>query len=282
MLSRQSSTRVFLCAIVAGLLSLPGGSLAGEVQPEEGKVPKNKRAKALDPEETEALQRGPVPIRPPRIGEQPAAGRGRLSIVFEGNRRWCTFPDDRLRRAPIKTPGGSKRRRSVYTFGYQFSVAAVDRARPDTTLLLYSSPVITTATLRQAGKLGRGTTQGRVNTRNPVVAPDDTERRDPRDRETAASLVPYWDEAQRCATLGEQFEFDVDPGRYDLYISFDIQISSGSWVHRTYAYLTEIEVIEGSRTLVDGLMEMRGGGRRTLQLRSASIESMAEQGAARR
>ncbi len=94
--------------------------------------------------------------------------------------------------------------------------------------------------------------------------------------------MPYWDESQRCATVGERFDFDLDPGRYDVYISFDIKIRSGSWVHRTYAYLTDIEIVEGSRTLVDGIIEMRGGGHRDLQLRSASIESLPEKGAARR
>jgi hypothetical protein len=81
--------------------------------------------------------------------------------------------------------------------------------------------------------------------------------------------------------VGEQFDFDVDPGRYDVYLSFDIMMRSGTWVHRTYAYLTDIEVVEGSRTVVDGALEMRGGGRRDLQLRSASIESLPVKGAAR-
>lgn len=283
MISRHRLGRFILSALVICFVSMPAGSRAEEAQQHvKGETPKNEGVKKpLAPEGPESVRRGPVPITPPRIAEQPPAGRGRLSITFDGNRRWCTFPDDRLQQPPVKTPTGSKHHRAIYTFGYQFSVAAVDRARPDATLLLYSSPVITTATLRQAGKLGRGTTPGRINNRNPVAVPDDGKRVDPRDRETAATLVPYWDEDQRCAKLAEQFDFDLGPGRYDVYISFDIQISSGPWVHRTYAYLTDIDIAKGSRTLVDGLMETRGGGRRTLQLRSAAIEPLAGQGAAR-
>ena len=44
----------------------------------------------------------------------------------------------------------------VYTFGYQFTIAAVERSHPDETLLLFESPVFRTAEMRQAAKLGRG------------------------------------------------------------------------------------------------------------------------------
>jgi hypothetical protein len=81
--------------------------------------------------------------------------------------------------------------------------------------------------------------------------------------------------------VAERFDFDLDPGRYDLYLSFDVKMRSGDWIHRSYAYLHDIEVVEGSRTVVDGLIEMRGGGRRDLQLRSASIEPLPVKGAAR-
>src|SRR5713226_7464557 len=39
-------------------------------------------------------------IAPPTLPEQPAAGKGRLTILFSGNRRWCTFPDDRTVKPP--------------------------------------------------------------------------------------------------------------------------------------------------------------------------------------
>ena len=280
MLPRQRS--FILCALVAGLLSVTAGSWAGERQPEQGTAPESVRPQPGDLEESAPLMRGPVPIRAPLSTAVPDAGKGRLTIAFDGNRRWCTFPDDRLQESLSRTPAGQKGRREIYTFGYQFSIAAVEPARPDITRLLYSSPEITTASLRQAGKLGRGTSPGRNSQSNPIAVPDDQRPPDPRGRETTATLVPYWDEAQRCATVEEQFDFDLDPGRYDLYISFDIRIRSGSWVHRSYAYLTGVEVREDSRTLIDGVIDMRGGGRRELQLRSASIESLAEKGAARR
>ncbi len=281
MISRQRPARVVLCALAAGLLSvLVGASADGRVQ-DEGTTPERDPGRAVGLEEQAPPVRGPVPIRPLRATPVPPEGRGRLSITFDGNRRWCTFPDDRLQRSPIKVPRGPKGRRDVFTFGYQFSVAAVKHSQPDTTLLLYSSAVIRTASLRQAAKLGRGQVPGRSNTRNPNVVGGGDTLGSRRTRESPAALVPYWDEAQRCATVGEQFDFDLEPGRYDVYLSFDLMLRSGTWIHRTYAYLTDIEIAEGSRTLVDGVIDMGGGGRRDLRLRSASIGPLPEQGAAR-
>jgi hypothetical protein len=280
MIPRQRSS--LLCALVAGLLSVAAGSWADERQPDQQAAPKDARPQPGDLEESPSLMRGPVPIRAPRSTPLPVAGKGRLTMAFDGNRRWCTFPDDRLQESPIKTPSGPQGRREIYTFGYQFSIAAVEPARPDTTHLLYSSPEITTASPRQAVKLGRGTTPGRSGSSNPIAVPDHQRPPDPRGRETPATLVPYWDEAQRCATVEERFDFDLDPGRYDLYISFDIRIRSGAWVQRSYAFLTGVDIREESRTLIEGVIDMRGGGRRELQLRSAAIEPLAEKGAARR
>ncbi len=281
MISRQHPARVVLCALVAGLLSVPVGTPAEGRAQDEGMAPERDRGRPAGLDEQAPAVRGPVPIRPPRATPLPPEGHGRLSITFDGNRRWCTFPDDRLQRAPVKAPRGPKRRRDVFTFGYQFSVAAVKHSQPDATLLLYSSPVIRTASLRQAGKLGRGQTLGQANSKIPIVVPDGHAPSSRRARESPAALVPYWDEAQRCAMVGEQFDFDLGPGLYDVYLSFDIMIRSGAWVHRTYAYLTDIEIAEASRTLVDGMIDMGGGGRRDLKLRSASIGPLPGQGAAR-
>jgi hypothetical protein len=190
MVSHQHSARVVLCTLIACLLSVPVGPMAGNPA-KEGTAPERNRDKPVGLEEQAPVVRGPIPIRAPRVKPVPAAGRGRLSLTFDGNRRWCTFPDDRLRNTPTKKPSGPKRRREVFTFGYQFSVAAVERSRPDSTLLLYASPVVRTATLRQAGKLGRGHTPGRANPLNRVVVPDEESSGRPPMIETPASLVPY-------------------------------------------------------------------------------------------
>src|SRR3989442_4340651 len=70
----------------------------------------------------------PPPVRPPEIPPQllqpvPAPGKGRLAMVVGGNRRWGTYPDDRMAR-PLQKPGTFEKRNEGFTFGYQVTVAA--------------------------------------------------------------------------------------------------------------------------------------------------------------
>src|SRR5437773_1139599 len=39
------------------------------------------------------------------LPDEPAAGKGRLTLLFSGDHRWCTYPDDR----PIKPPEDPRR-----------------------------------------------------------------------------------------------------------------------------------------------------------------------------
>jgi hypothetical protein len=155
----------------------------------------------------------------------------------------------------------------------------VKRSDPGVTLMLYSSPVVRTASLRQAGKLGRGGRPGQVATETgPIGEPTGRMRA----RETPATLVPYWHRENRCAIVGERFDFNLDEDDYDVYIAFDLLMRSGSWIHRSYGFLTGIHVESGRRTIVDGFLDLRGGGQRKLELRSAMLEPRAAAGAGRR
>src|SRR5712664_3992121 len=80
---------------------------------------------AAAPTSSPAAAEAPVPPspRPPEIQfralpSAPAAGKGRLALAIAGNRRWCTFPDDRLVR-PTPKPGTPVKRNEVFTFGYK-------------------------------------------------------------------------------------------------------------------------------------------------------------------
>lgn len=204
----------------------------------------------------------PASIRAPNLPEKPAAGLGRLRIDVEGSRRWCTFPDDRVVKPPVK-PSGPATRGTVFTFGYMFSVAAVNRTRPSETLMLFESPVIRTAVLRQAAKLGKGAAP---SNRSPVIG-EVPEKVIIKDKTTDPSaMVPFWQEAYRCTSLPEAFDFDVAPGTYDVYLAFDILLRSGNWAHRTIAYATDVTITEGSATRLLATAGMQAAGRRELTL----------------
>jgi hypothetical protein len=206
----------------------------------------------------------PLSIQAPRLPEKPAAGLGRLRIDVAGTRKWCTFPDDRVVKPPAGGQEGPAARNPVLTFGYMFTVAAVSRAHPDQTLLLFESPTIRTAVLRQAAKVGH--VQPAPSNRAPVIGEVPEHVQIKEKRQDPAAMVPFWQEEYRCTSLPDAFDFDLAPGTYDLYLAFDILLRSGNWAHRTVAYETDVTIGDGETTRLQAVSNMKSGGRRELEL----------------
>ena len=283
MLARDWIDRLVVVLLL--VLVLPPGAIGDGP---DGAPPDDDTAEANDEAlDVTALSLEPPPIRAPvfqapPLPPQPPPGKGRLSLAFEGNRQWCTYRDDRVVQPPPgvgSTTIAPRMYSPVYTFGYQFSVAAVARSRPDETILLFESQVVRTAVLRQAAKLGRG---GKKPPGPTIIAPEGSQhlKKGAGAQEQPSSLVPYWQEQFACTTLPPLFDFDVDPGAYDVYIAFDILGRSGSWTHRSVGYLTEVGVVEGRQTRVDGRVDMIGGGRRQVELMSSALLPGSGAGAA--
>jgi hypothetical protein len=210
---------------------------------------------------------GPVAIQFARPDHPPEAGMGRMTLAVAGNRRWCTFPDDRVVQQPERQhsgPVGQTARDKVYTFGYQFTIAAVERSHPDETLMLFESPIFRTAVMRPAGKVGRGTPK--PSTGGPAIGSRSETVEVQLGQESPATLVPLWQEQYRCTTVPEAFDFDLEPGTYDVYMAFDILLKSGSWTHRSIGFATDIPVKDAQVTRVDGRIEILAGGRRTVDI----------------
>jgi hypothetical protein len=211
----------------------------------------------------------PPVIRAPAMPEEPEAGKGRLILALSGNRRFCTFPDDRPIRPPRPPMARGDIEDEVITFGYQFIVAAIRRGAADTPLMLFESPVIRTASWRPASKAGVDLNRA---PQFPLVAGEAPTPAQTR-RVTPNTLVPYWQEQNRCTTLPEHLDFDLSPGTYDVYVAFDLLNRQGGWTHRMTAYLTDIEVDEGRRTRLDGRLHLQDRDARVLELLSATLLS---------
>jgi hypothetical protein len=192
--------------------------------------------------------------------------------MIGGNRRWCTYPDDRIVRPPQK-PGTFERRTEVFTFGYQFSVAAVKRGQADEPLMLYTSPIFNTASWISASKLGQNKKSAPSG---PIIAPEGNPAPKPRQKAKGPDTpVPMWHEQYRCVTMPERMDFDLEPGTYDVYMAFDLLNRDNSWVHRSVGYLTEIPIEAARRTRLDGMVNLAGGADRQVELRSSVVEPEA-------
>lgn len=214
-------------------------------------------------------------IQAPPAPPDPPAGKGRVSLSLEGNRRWCTFPDDRVMRPPARPAAparrGTDRDKEIFTFGYQFVAAAVKRGAAEVPLMLYESPIFRTASWRPISKVAPQSTAKPKS--GQMVAPEGTSEAPKALRSAPDRLVPYWHDVNRCATLPSTMEFDLEPGTYDLYIAFDLLNRQGGWVHRSTAYLTDVPVKARARTRVDGRIHMAGGGEREVELFAAALET---------
>jgi hypothetical protein len=272
MIRSNRTARIVLSLVLAVLVAGTGRCLAGSAADSVRKPPASGSKGAPAPAAPDESQ--PVPISTPTIvaptlPEAPATGKGRVTLVIDGNRRWCTRPDDRPVKSPETRAGGPRKAGEVVTFGYRFSIAGVSRANPDLALLLFESPVYQTATWLPAGKVGaaakpRGSSSHEIvpevgpgRTRNPGMSP--------------STLVAHWQEINRCASLPPRFEFDLEPGTYDLYLAFDLLMKDGSWMHRSTGYLTDIPVEKTRQTQVDGLIDMGQGNRREVSLEKATL-----------
>src|SRR5262245_10643403 len=232
----------------------------------------------VPPVATPQQEAPPPQMRPPEIPPQilqpePAAGRGRLALMIGGNRRWCTYPDDRLARPP-QPPGTFQRRTEVFTFGYQFSVAAVKRGQADEPVMLYASPIYSTASWIAASKVGKD--QKRPAPGHPMMAPEGDPAPKSKQKPTGPDTpVPMWHEQNRCVTMPERMDFDLDPGIYDVYMAFDVLSRDNAWSHRSVGYLTEIPIEAARRTRLDGTVNLGGGSDCQLEPLTSVIEPEA-------
>ncbi len=222
----------------------------------------------------------PPQVRPPEIlappmPSTPAAGMGRLAWVIAGNRRWCTYPDDRLVKPPQR-PGQTEEKDEIFTFGYKFSMSAVKRGNAATPLMLFESPLYRTAEWRLASKVGQTRTTARTGP--SIGVPGERASRSRAIPKTPDTLVPYWDEVYRCVTFPARMDFDLEPGTYDVYIAFDLLNREGGWVHRMSGYLTDIQVEAARRTRLDGTINL--GSQRQVELEGSALEPEANPPAA--
>lgn len=220
----------------------------------------------------------PVPhapeIRANQIPVSPAAGKGRIVLAIGGNRKWCTYPDDRLMK-PEPKPGQTIDRHAVFTYGYKFSISAVRRGQADLPLMLYESPTFRTATLLPAAKLGRGK---KPATGGPVITSEEEHGPHSATPIGPDTLVPRWEEINRCVTLPEEMDFDLDPGTYDVYMAFDIMGREGGWVHRSMGHITDVPVEASRNTRLDGVINMASGADRQVDIDNATLEPASPAG----
>jgi hypothetical protein len=184
-------------------------------------------------------------------------------ISLSGNRQFC------VNRNEVEAPAGTIRPREqrssplITTLGYKYQVAASLRGT-STVTKLFESPVIRTAySVKEPRKTELPTPR--------LPTPEDRER----SRVGAGDdKVSRWIPKNTCTTLAEASSFPLPPGRYDVYLGFDLLVKGGQWVPLQSDFITDVRIEKDRATRVLGRVDYTDG------VRTVKLEAAEEPGAA--
>jgi len=84
--------------------------------------------------------------------------------------------------------------------------------------------------------------------------------------------VTKWIPRNSCTTLLPEYRFPLSPGRYDVYLGFDLMIPNGQWVPLQSDFASAVRVERGQTTQVDASVDYSEGVR-TVKLGTAAVPS---------
>jgi hypothetical protein len=202
-------------------------------------------------------QEKPAPA--PATQTAPAAvDGGTLVIRLSGNRNFCVDRNEVDFKPGSVKPRQQRNAPLVTTFGYKYQVSASRRGTSSITKLM-ESPTIRTAYMKRQPP-DKQTPQPRLAT--------------PKDQKNSsqpfqmAKKVPHWIPEGTCTTLQPEYSFSLAPGRYDIYLGFDVLLNNGQWAPMQSDYVTDVLIEKGLATRVLGRVDYTDGVR-TVKLESS-------------
>lgn len=187
----------------------------------------------------------PEPSSPTETEEQ-----GTLVLQLDGNRRYCVKWNEIPMREGAVRPRHERSGPLITTYGYKYQISATRRGATGVTKL-FESPAIRTAY----------TVQERPPDLPPsprLPTPEDlkAKTRPPRSRRSTR-----WIKEHTCTNLNAEYSFPMAPGRYDVYLGFDLLVSTGNWVPLQSDYVTDVSVERDRKTRIRGRVDFSNGVR---------------------
>ena len=195
------------------------------------------------------------------IATQPAPAAenvGTLSLQLSGNRNFCVDRNEVGFKPGTVKPRQYRNAPLVTTFGYKYQISASRRGTSSITKLM-ESPTIRTAYMKEPP---------------PDKKPPQPRLAKPKDEKTSsqpfqqAKKVPRWIPEGTCTTLPPERSFPLAPGRYDIYLGFDVLLNNGQWAPMQSDFVTDVLVEKGQVTRVNGRVDYTDGVR-TVELESS-------------
>jgi hypothetical protein len=199
-----------------------------------------------------------APVSPPA---PPAGETGTLRIELNGNRQFCVTTNELEPQAGAVKPREERTGPLITTFGYKYQFA-VSRRGSSQVVKLLESPTIRTAYTEKI--------------RPPDLPPTP---RLPTKKDLKDSAQPFarktlvrWNPKRACTTLDPVYEFPLAPGRYDVYLGFDLLFQNGQWTPLQSDFVSDVAVDKGRVAVVHASVDSQGATR-TVKLESAAPPS---------
>jgi len=195
----------------------------------------------------------------PTAQTAPAAEEmGTLTMELAGNRNFCVDRNELDAKPGSIKPRQYRNAPLVTTLGYKYQISA-NRRGTTAILKLVESPIIRTAYM-ETQPPERGLPQPRLAT--------------PKDQKTATQSfqgpkkTPRWIPENTCTLLEPEYSFPLAPGRYDIYLGFDVLVSGGQWAPLQSDFVTDQIIEKGQVTRIQGSVDYTDGVR-TVKLGSS-------------
>jgi hypothetical protein len=76
-----------------------------------------------------------------------------------------------------------------------------------------------------------------------------------------SNKIPRWMPNNSCTTLQPEYKFPLQPGRYDVYLGFDLLGVNGQWVPLESDFITNLIIEMGKLSRVDAKVDTTSGVR---------------------
>ncbi len=188
-----------------------------------------------------------------------------LTLALSGNRNFCVTRNEVDIKAGSLKPRQYRNAPLVTTYGYKYQISA-NRRGTTAILKLLESPVIRTA-YAEPVRHEQALPQPHI--------PTEKELKDASQPFQAPKKVPRWIPENTCTLLQPEYSFPLAPGRYDIYLGFDVMASNGQWSPLQSDFLTDVILEKGQVTRVDGRVDYTNGVR-TVKLESFQKPALSE------
>ena len=201
--------------------------------------------------------KAPESAAPPATPPAAKPDEGTLLVKISGNRKYCVDRNE----LEVTDRGKEREQRNmprITTMGYKYQFSVSRRGGSGVEKLL-ESPTIKTIYWEEPKK-GKELPQPRLPTEQELKHPKQS---------FSSKRIPRWIAQNTCTTLMPEYRFPLVPGRYDVYLGFDLLAVNGQWVPLDSDFITNLTVEAGKTARVDGKVDYAEGVR-TVKLSSSS------------